>query len=450
MTKKIKYGYGAVGLTDGAATSFIGSYLLFFLTTIAGLNPAIAGTISGAATVISSIWSPIVGFLSDRTVSKHGRRRKFILIALVPLTASVILAFCNLDMANQFKAIYYCIVICVFWCSFSTFYGPWLALGAEITTEYNERTELRSFAMITNLLGGIFGMTAPPILVDIMTENGISESKAWLYMAVIVAGIILTGMSITLLSTRKKDTGSPLMTTGKITDLFREYCQVLKLKPILFVIGMCLCQITSQTIFMADRLYFFTFNLNLTAGQISVATIAFNIASAIAIYPILKLSNRFDKRIALSILMIFSASSSIILDRVIGITDVTTAIIFTAVFAFANVAFWQLVPAMLYDICEYDNRVNGIKREGIIVSVQSVMETVCNGLGMFLLGTILQFMGFDGNADTQSSSALLGIDLSLAVIPAALMIVCAILSYKFPISKAVLEKLRTNSADQNY
>ena len=70
---KTKVGYSLGGTGDAIAYDFIGSFLLFFFTELAGLSPAVAGTIIGVAVVWSAITDPIMGMLSDRCKSKHGK-----------------------------------------------------------------------------------------------------------------------------------------------------------------------------------------------------------------------------------------------------------------------------------------------------------------------------------------------------------------------------------------
>ena len=95
LTFTDKLGYAAGGITDAANFTFMGSYLMFFLTTIAHINPATAGVLIAAGSVISSLWSPIVGFLSDRIRTRFGKRRPFLMAASLPLAISLILCFIN-------------------------------------------------------------------------------------------------------------------------------------------------------------------------------------------------------------------------------------------------------------------------------------------------------------------------------------------------------------------
>ena len=73
LTFRDKLGYAAAGITDSANFTFMNSYMLFFLTTIAGINPAAAGALVAAGSMISSLWGPLMGFLSDRVNTRFGK-----------------------------------------------------------------------------------------------------------------------------------------------------------------------------------------------------------------------------------------------------------------------------------------------------------------------------------------------------------------------------------------
>ena len=98
LTIKGKLGYASAAVGDAACYMFINTFLLFFLTTVAGIEPAAAGTI----TVIGAFWNalvnPIIGYISDNSATKWGRRRPFIIIMSVPLAASAFLLFTAVDV----------------------------------------------------------------------------------------------------------------------------------------------------------------------------------------------------------------------------------------------------------------------------------------------------------------------------------------------------------------
>ena len=99
--------------------------------------------------------------------------------------------------------------------------------------------------------------------------------------------------------------------------------------------------------------------------------------------------------------------------------------------------YWQLIPALLYDVCEVDRLFCGRDRTGSVVSLQAISEAVAEAVGAQALGIILQFAGFNGEAAVQSATALLWVENSFAVIPAILMAASAYMIYRYPVSKRV-------------
>lgn len=448
LTLRDKLGYASAGIADSANFTFMNSYMLFFLTTIAHINPATAGTLVAAGSIISSLWGPVVGFLSDHINTRFGKRRPFLMAASVPLALALILCFTKVDSADAVRNVYYGFTIIVFWCSFSTFYSPWLALGAEYTKDYTERTELRSVTYGVTLMGTVFGIAAPPVIIDWLKSMGMSETGAWQTMAVIIAVIAFCALNIAIKSSAKKDRPdfsgkkNEKLKLRDIKGLFKEYWEILKLKPTKFVIGACLCHITAQGIFFSDRLYFFTYNLGLSAVESTFAMLAFPVSGVIVLTPVLKASKLLDKRSALMLFLVIASAGCIIMGKVIGVEGFWGMAALTFAFVLGNSAFWQLMPVMIYDICEYDEYKNNKRREGIIVSMQTVMETVCSGLATMLLGFILQVSGFDESAAVQTETALEGVSLAVSVVPAILMLGCAFMAYKYPITKQAFNDIK--------
>lgn len=460
LTLRDKAGYAAAGIADSANYTFMNSYALFFLTTIAGINPATAGFLVAAGSMVSSFWGPVIGFLSDGSATRFGKRRPFLMAASLPLAFSLICCFTKIDSADTFKNVYYGIMIVMFWCSFTTFYSPWLALGAEYTSDYSERTELRSATYGITLTGTVFGIAVPPVVIDGLESIGIPENRAWQIMAAMIAFIALCGLGITIISSAKKDkpvlrqadgadaSAERRLSLRDIKELFKNYWEIFRLRPTKFVIGACLCHITAQGIFFSDRLYFFTYNLGLSAGEITLVMLAFPLSGVLTLAPVLKVSKLLDKRSALITFMVIASSGCILMGKIIGIEGFWGAVAMTFVFVIGNSAFWQLMPVMIYDICEYDEYQNNKRREGIIVSMQNVMETLCSGLATMVLGGILQLSGFDKMSQVQTESALSGVSLALYLVPAVLMLGCAFMTYKYPITKQVFKELKEAIAER--
>ena len=146
LRTKISYGIG--GLADNALFMLIETFLLFYLTTVAGIKPATAGTILAVGCLWEAFCGPISGFLSDNMESKYGKRKPFLLVAAVPTAIITTLLFTNIEMEGTMKVLYYGLLTLLFWWCFAIFFVPYVTWGSDLTEDYNERTVLRSYAYV--------------------------------------------------------------------------------------------------------------------------------------------------------------------------------------------------------------------------------------------------------------------------------------------------------------
>ena len=130
---KAKVLYSVAGIGDSALYNIMGSFALFFLTTIAGVHPAAAGTITAVGSVWNTLCGVVNGYVSDNLQSRAGKRKPFLLAASIPLMLFTSLFFLNIDTSETFKVLYYTVMIILFWTAFSMFFVPYLAWGAELT-----------------------------------------------------------------------------------------------------------------------------------------------------------------------------------------------------------------------------------------------------------------------------------------------------------------------------
>ena len=123
--------------------------------------------------------------------------------------------------------------------------------------------------------------------------------------------------------------------------------------------------------------------------------------------PVRKLSEAMDKRATLITLLLVSATGCIPIK--LNYPDCLAGVVaMTFVPSIGNSGLWQLMPVMIYDIFDYDEYENNKRREGIVVSIQNVMETVCSGLSTLLFGWILQIYGFVESIQVETKPALDG------------------------------------------
>lgn len=440
-----KIGYASAALGDAASYSFINAFLLFFLTTAAGVQPAAAGTITIVGAVWNTLVNPVIGYLSDNAKTRWGRRRPFMLFMALPLAASLFLLFTAVELLPEIRPLYYGAVLIIFWTAYTGFFIPYLALGAEYTQDYNERTELRSYASIFNMLGNLIGLVLPTAFVEFLCDRGLSAAGAW---SITGAGVgVFAGVSILLTAkaAQNRDPGVPPEEEERVSInlklIFSEYLQVLKLKPIQYLLLTSLFALICITIFSSDLVYYFTYNHGLSAGQTSGMFFYRTCVCIVLILIMQKLSAATDKRTSLLIVFAIGAVS-VVIARITGVEGMVQLCIFVFFVAVSSSIYWQIMPAIIYDVCEYDELETGKKRQGAIVSLQGLVEALSAGIGAQLLGIILQLGGFDGDAQVQTEQALRWVENSVTIIPAIFLVLAFIALYKYPITKKRFEEIQ--------
>ena len=170
ISMQLCYGVGDVGVA--LATSAIGSYLMFFYTDLAGLGVATAGLVLGAGRVWDAINDPAVGYLSDRTRTRFGRRRPWFAIAALPLGLSVFALFAP---PRAFEGMELALWMLVAYLAADTFFTifltPYYALGAELSEDPDERTRIVAIRTGFWYLGAIAGSTMPLLAVTVNSED---------------------------------------------------------------------------------------------------------------------------------------------------------------------------------------------------------------------------------------------------------------------------------------
>ena len=457
---KTKNLYGLIGMGDAVVYCVIGTFLLFFLTTVTQIPPAIAGTIAALGSVWDVIASSLVAYLSDRSKSRHGRRRPFIMAGAFPLGVATALIFTTVHLSQPARIAYYMIMLLILWTAFCVFYVPYLAWGAELTQDYDERTALRGYVYVYNTLGAAMGTILPTIIVDALLQVGCNEEQSWqavgVFCGLTASLVIFFGAKGIRVREMPVDNHSQISadvrrSAGILKDILRNYWEILLLRSARCIILASIFYLLANTIISSDRMYFYTYNLHMPAVMIS-AVMAFQSFVSVVFVPFLiRMTKRYDKRSMFLAGMGISLAASVFYGLA-GIGTIPQMFVYSFFISIGNICYWQLIAAMIYDVCEADQLKSGKKRSGMVISMQSISESLSEALALQLLGIILGLAGFDGQAQIQSDTALLWTHLSLTLIPALFLLLSLICVWRYPITKEmycrILDALRAQKLDQ--
>ena len=467
LTKKEKLGYASASAGDSISYTLIGSFLMFFLTTVAGVDPVTAGMLTGIGAIWNAIFNPLMGYLADSFNSRFGRRRPLILAGSVPLAVVTFLLFTRVDLPVSVKPFYYGIMLMLYWTCYTGFMVPYLALGVDYTEDYDERTVLRLYASLFNLIGALASMSAPTILVARLTASGMDLGHAWSLTGGLLGGLSLLSVVVTVLASGKKDpgrsaaikagtgaSGAPATASAGTEKkrfspvaIIKEYVSVARLKPVFWLVIASTAFLIGFTMLLSDMMYYYTYVLGFSAAQISLVLLIRPLGGALLIPVTAKLILHFDKRQAIIILYLIGAGL-LIIARLLGAHYPVDLILFIAGSILCSCLYWQVFPGIYYDVCEYDHWVTGRNRKATIVSFQGLVEAIAAGIGTFLLGFLLGRAGFDGELAVQSASALCRILDCATIVPVGFFLLGTFATWKYPLTKKRYNQIRRDLASR--
>lgn len=459
QNRKAFWGYGVAGFGDSTFYSIIGSFLLFFLTSVAHVPNVAAGFISSLGSISDGIWSPVVGFISDNSTSPKGRRRPFMLKGAIVAMISLAMIFITIPGGAVIKCLYYGTLVVVFWVAFGTFFVPYSALGAEIATDYDDRTWIRTLTAFFNSAGSLASSVLPTAIVAVIIAAGSSKQAAWASVGAIVGVSAFLTVFIGWKMTEGAERIRPELEKKKISlsNIFREYFSLIKLKTVRFLMLGSILSLIAYTVMTTGKMYLFTYNMGYSEAT---STLVYFVSSIIwmATAPVIKLiSDRLEKRGAFMLGCAITIITGVIYGFK-GMENFADLMIYIFFISMGNCCYWQLFPAMMYDISEVDEYINGTRREGAIMSLQSLAEAFAAALAMFLSGIVLNIGGYDGTAAVQSGGAELSILSLNTFLPAIFYLAGLILVWRFPLTrkrhhmlqKAISEGVKMGDKDPEY
>ena len=450
-----KAAFGAGHLVLNLLPGSLG-FFMFFLLTAFGMDPFLAGLLGGLPRLFDAITDPIMGFISDNTKSKWGRRRPYIFVGAI-LSGLLFAALWQLDENNsQTYNFWYFLILSFLFLIGNTMYAtPLVGLGYEMTTDYNERTRLMAFA---NTMGQIAWMVTPWFWV-IIADPSLFENQAVgvRQMSLVVAAVCMLlgilpaffckGIDSSQMENRKeisfKTLGSNLM------DLFRGIVQVFKNKPFRKISGATFLVFNGFQMVAAFSFYiivFYMFNGNYEdAGSWPAwfSTIT-AVLTAFLVIPIISwMSTKWGKRKAFIISTAISIVGYIL--KWWGFDPGNPWLMFIPVplIAFGLGGLFTLMMSMTADVCDLDELENGMPRkEGTYGAIYWWMVKLGQGLALVLGGLVLKYVGFVSGAETQSMETMTNLRIADIVIPAATAAIAIIVMWKYDLNEARAKEIK--------
>ena len=502
-----KAAFGAGHFILNILPGTLGVFIQFFLLTAWGVDPLWAGLLGGLPRIFDAITDPIMGFISDNTKSRYGRRRPYIFLGALISGILFFLMWQLDDNASQTYIIWHVMVIQILFLVGNTMFAtPLVGLGYEMTSDYNERTRLMSFA---NSMGQVAWMIVPWLYVIIPDSDTFNtQTEGVRTMALIVGALCVVfgilpalfckGIDSAQMENRKEINFKTLSSNMK--DLFKGILQVSKNKPFMKLCGATFLVFNGFQLVAAFGVFIIVFYIYNGSYELAGTWPAwFNsinaMITAFLVIPIIsKMSDKWGKKNAFIISTVISIIGYILkwwgfdielnnqfnqtgfgqgLNSAVGSlfeslnptlenigmswfsidpgSDIPW-LIFVPIplFAFGMGGLFTLMMSMTADVCDLDELENGMPRkEGTYGAIYWWMVKLGQAIALVLGGVILKIVGFDPNLTEQTLETMNRLRIADIIVPASTAALAVWVMWKYSLSeerareiKAELEKRR--------
>lgn len=391
------------------------SLYLFFLVGIVGIAPALAGALIFASKIFDVVSDPVMGWISDNTNTRWGRRRPYLFGSSFLCAASMVMLFNLPEFESGFwQAAYIEFLLLFFAFALTTFNVPYLAMPAEMTDSYSERSSIMSYRALFLVFGTFIGTAIAGLIAGRLG----GDIAAYGIVGWFLAGIAFFAMMTCVIGTRKARFVNNLKAVKvPLKDQIKFF---LVNKPFMVLGGIKVVQFLQLAVGGTSTFFFFVQVLQKGEQALFPFGIAYMGASILSIRLWLPLINRFGKREIFMLGLILQAMA--FLSWAFASPTEPDWILYLRAAALGGTISGIVIcgQSMVLDVIEYDRRISGLNREGVASAAFSFLEKTMYAAGPLIIGGLLAYYGFDNSLPrdaAQPESALFAMTLGMAWIP---------------------------------
>ncbi len=425
---KVIYGLGELGPSVAGGT-IIPFYYLFFLTDVAGIRPGIAGSLLLVARLWDAINDPLIGALSDRTRTRLGRRRPFILAGALPMAVTyVLLWIVPPGFSGAGLALYYLGAYFLFDLFMTIVTGPYYALMPELSLDSDERTSIVTYRMATSIIAGLGAAVALPVVFN--SAPSLRIGFAWTAVGV----GILSALPFLLIAAKVRE--RPDFQSPSRLGIRESIRGVLRSRP--FWLAMLVNWLAWLAIAIVEAV--FAYYVVYWAGipeEDSAIVLAIILGSAILFLPLVNwMAGRLEKKWAFVVATLTWATTHVILWFVPQAEVVPIYLV--GVLAGLGVSSAHILPtSMAADVMEALEVDSGERQEGVFGGMMAFLQKLGTSVALLAIGWVLELTGYQAGAATQSAATLTGLRVLVSWVPVVLLILASLCAAAFPITRHV-------------
>ncbi len=443
---KEKIGYGFGDMASSMFWKIFGMYLLFFYTDVFGLPAAAVGTMFLITRIWDTLFDPVVGVMGDRTRSKWGKFRPYLLWFALPFGIIGTLMFITPSFGTTGKLVYAYLTYSLMMMVYSLINVPYASLLGVMSADVKERNVLSSFRMVFAFIGSFVALILIEPLVSFFTASTGSVQTGWTLGVMVIA--ILCVLFFLGCFALTKERIKPI--EDKNDSLKDDVKDLFKNRPWWILLGAGIAALIFNSIRDGAAVYYFKYyvqdtgfiKLPFISASLTLTTLylvlgqAFNIVGIIVVTP---LSNKYGKKItylgAMALATVFSIIFFFLHSESIGLILILQCLI-----SMCAGSIFPLLWSMYADIADYSEWKTGRRATGLIFSSSSMSQKFGWTLGGALTGWLLGYYGFQANV-VQSMDVQNGIRLMLSIFPAVGTVLSVIFIAMYPLNEQTMSRI---------
>ncbi len=456
LYEKIGYGFG--DMSSSMFWKIFGAYLMIFYTDVYGLSAAVVGTMFAVTRIWDSLFDPVVGAIADRTESRWGKFRPYLLCLAIPFGIIGTLTFMTPPVGATGKIVYAYATYTLMMMVYSGINVPYASLLGVMSPHPAERNVLSTFRMMFAYMGSFIALLLFMPLANAFgadtTQDGMvgwmTHAQFGWFAAVAVMAVLCIILFFGCFFLTKERVKMP-KGTGH-TPLKADARDLLHNRPWWILLGAGIASLVFNSIRDGATVYYFKYFIDETAfGKISFLGIPFvlsglylavgqaaNIVGVILAAPV---SNRIGKRRTFMAAMAIATVLSIVF-YLFDKNQLTLIFVFQILISICAGSVFPLLWSMYADCADYSEYRTGNRATGLIFSSSSMSQKFGWAIGTALTGWLLEAFGFVANG-VQTETAIHGIRMFLSLLPAAGALLSLIFIAFYPLSETKMRHITT-------
>ena len=434
------FAYGLPGIGAGYMYLLIGLYVMKFSTDVLLISPLVMGLIFSASRIWDAISDPLVGYLSDRTRSRYGRRRTWMAASVVPIAGAFVMIFAPPTALSDTGLVIWMAVAIIGWYSMMTaFFVPHLSLGAELSTNYHERSRLFGYRHGFYTVGSILCLVTMQLLIGAEAE-GPAAARARALELSLPACVVMGAMILFAVSRLRERPEFQ----GRVTDKpLKAFADVWRNEHARLLIVVTLIENIGSAAIGVLTLYVAQYVVGAPA-MAPLVILAYMVPSAASVPLWIPLSRRVGKiRLWMFSMLLTGFSFGGMFALAFIDMDLRLGLMFIlAVFAgLAAGCGGTIGPSVQGDVIDYDEHRTGERKEGSYFAAWNFVYKSAFGIMLALTGFVLDLSGFVPNQPQTMTTQVWMVGL-YGAFPLVCYSIGAALFSRFKLDEAAYREIR--------